>query len=664
MDRSEVRGHVQALRLNRLTTDEYESLISSGRVVRKPQVTDDFAFEQAHPDHPLTATSRHRRIEAADYFCKLAAEAPQEFDLDLLREMHEACADCCPAVRLAIVRTLGCLQNPISLPVLQAVIDRESGETWTRQAATQAIAIINGDWPKIFSAEHNWFAEWLRGRSRVESPNEIETHFQIVDREHSALASQIVAGHKILLEHNTATGFNAVDQHSGESVSLTGEEATQLLNTREQRIGWDLQLAGIPIQPAKDDIRFGTPNFLDEFPNSVLLDSTTLRNAEDCLNGHVTPVNLLDLSVFCTAVICYDRVVVQPFRSEILDEFPAVFSPLDYSPNAISGTLWTICAELFNSHGPNSPDIRELESAWKETFKRDDIALDIPSTDHYQDSPGLWDGIPASQFAERLFSGAGVERNHLNRFLSVQTMRALFNDVLAGLMGVPYVSTSIRAPILVVIMQRKVKLKPIVDAVIEALSSPARGMPDGELSYASAISAPFFLGVVLERSQRPGDILGNLIMYREKAEPLRRQLNKDREAWSGRGNAYLRKVCQSMTRFVATETDLAEKAVNTTVATLSPLVTASQPYVQMASLGVKLTMLLRPLDKMKTLYNRVFKPHIYWLNELSDEAKAVRDVDVQLLRVFGHSWTKEMRSQLELLAATYPAAFAKLRSPE
>jgi hypothetical protein len=657
----EIRQKLEDLHFNRMTIDEYESQIQSGHLVRKPYLVDEREFERANPNHPLAA-SQFRRIDATDYFHELSLEAPEKFDLNLLQEMHLACADCCSTVRLVMVRTVGCLRNPISISVLERVIEKEESDTWTREVATQAIAVIKEDFSSVLGREHNWFEEWMMRATNapLESRGTVKKHLEEKDRQHRSLANHVLSGQMILLENDESKGLVAVDQKSNESVPLTDGEVSGLLNVG-RGLGWELQMVGIQIEPVIEVIQMENANFLDEFPNSVMLDTTTLRSAESCLRGMVTPVNLLDLSVVCTAAICYDRIVVQPVCSDIIAQYPTLFSCIKYSREAIAGTLWTMCCNLLNSHHPISPDSRTLEEAWKKMFRRDDIKLNIQNTNRYQDSPDYWDGIPASHFAKSLFSGSTIDRDSMNAFLSVQTMRTLFNDVLAGFLSMPYLSTSIRAPVLGVVMQRKAQLKPVVDALIDALG-PADATPwEKNLPFTSELYAPFFLGLVLEKSSRPEDILPNILEYRKKAEPLRRQLRTDREAWSGRGRTYLKTIIGSINGFTDKEKDLASNAIKTTIATLTPLVTASQPQTQMASLGIKLAMLLRPLDKLKRLYSRMFRPHIYWLSELSEEAKALRNVEAQLVRVFGHSWTKDSRTCLELLAGTYPASFAKLR---
>jgi hypothetical protein len=495
----------------------------------------------------------------------------------------------------------------------------------------------------------------------IESSNTIKQHLEDKDRRTNSLASHELSGQLILLENVESRGLVIVNQKTSESTLLTDGEATQLLNVGRSGLNRKLQMVGIPIEPVIDEIKMENDNFLDEFPMSVMLDTTTIRSAELCMRGRITPVNLLDLSVFCMAAICYDRIFVQPVYSDLITKHPTLFSCIRYSREGIDGTLWTMCAELLNSHAPTSKDTSVYEEAWRKMFGRTDIRLNIQNTNQYQDSPPSWDGIPASHFGQSLFSGNMIDKDSMNAFLSVQTMRTLFNDTLAGFLSIPYLSTSIRAPVLAVIIKRKIQLQPVVDALHDALGLADVTPEENNVTFTSELYAPFFLGLVLEKASCPQDILPIVLEYRNKAETLRKQLRIDREEWSGRGRTYIKKMIASMTGFTDKEKELATTTIKTTVTILTPLVTASQPQTQMASLGIKLAMLLRPLDRIKGLYNRVFKPHVYWLSELADEAKALRNLEAQLLRVFGHSWSKDSRKCLELLADTYPASFAKLR---
>ena len=650
------------LHFKRMTISEYEAQIEAGNIVRRPNYIDDIKFETANPDHPLASTSRFRRIHAADYFRDLFIKMPEAFNLNLLQEMHTACEDCCAAVRLAIVRTVGCLRNPVSVSVLESRIENEDPESWTREAAIQAISVIDEDWYKLTTATHNWFEDWMRAhKESFGGKNNLTKLLKEEDRRSKALACHKLAEQTVLLEQTKLSNLLVSIQESAESIAVPNEEATQLLNIRRKGIGWELQMVGIPIDPIEDNIRIGNNNYLYEFPSTVLLDTTTLKNAESCLRGRVSPVNLLDLSTFCFAAICYDKIVIQPTNLSIIKKFIDLFSPIEYSDGAIPDTLWTICSNLFNSHSPSSPSSKQIEKIWKNFFSLEEIRLNLQSTNEYQNSPYCWDGIPASHFTEKLFSGSGVDTDKISSYLSVQTMRTLFNDVIAGILSIPYISTSIRSSIVSLIMKRKIHLQPVVDSLIENICGAEASVEENTSPYATQISAPFYLGLILEKSNCPDDIIPNILMYRHKAEALRTQLAKDRKAWSGRGRSYIKTICQSVNGFINKDLELAGSTIKTTVSALTPLVTATQPQAQMASLGVKLALLLKPMEKYRELYNRIFRPHIYWLNELSVEAKALRNVDTLLHQVVGHSWTADSRKHLEILANTYPGSFSKIR---
>jgi len=370
MDDINLNKKLDDLIFNRLTIDEYKSQVKSGSLVCKPDLMDDQALEKANPNHPLAENSRFRRINAADYFHALSLEAPEKFDLQLLQEMHLACTDCCAAVRLAMVRTIGYLRNPISIPILEHVIEMEESNTWTREAAIQAVAIIKGDFASVLKAEYNWFENWMREmNSSYESWGIVKKYLDEKNRLQMSLGGHLLSNRIILLEEDELKGLVAVDQKSNNMVTLTPAEASQLQSMRKNEIGKKLQKVGVNLDPVKEHIQLESNHFLDEFPNSVLLDSTTLKNAEKCLQGKVTPVNLLDLSVLCTAIICYDRVLVQPFHCDLFAQYPALFSIIKYSPEAITGPLWTMCAELLDNHAPGSSNVTILEEAWRTMFE-------------------------------------------------------------------------------------------------------------------------------------------------------------------------------------------------------------------------------------------------------------------------------------------------------
>ena len=117
---------------------------------------------------------------------------------------------------------------------------------------------------------------------------------------------------------------------------------------------------------------------------------------------------------------------------------------LQYPRDFIPQTLWSLCAGIYNA-SPMGDTGGALAGAWTDFFglPPDSIEIDLQHVDHYQDSPFRWNGVLAHSYFGTLPSTVGgalssSQRNDRNLFLSVQTMRTLFNDRLAGYLQLPY----------------------------------------------------------------------------------------------------------------------------------------------------------------------------------------------------------------------------------
>ena len=122
------------------TMDEYEELVASGVLVRRGILEGDREFESRYPHHPLAATNRFNRISAADDILgcteKLRGEVPES----LLPKLHEVLFDCSAAVRDSITRALFQIGSPLSIPYLEALIERKKYSETVLENARTALA--------------------------------------------------------------------------------------------------------------------------------------------------------------------------------------------------------------------------------------------------------------------------------------------------------------------------------------------------------------------------------------------------------------------------------------------------------------------------------------------------------------------------------------------
>jgi len=120
------------------SVDAHKAATQAGQVVRKPALTDDRAFEQKYPDHPLAARNRFTRMAAADFFRDVARDQRSPFPQAVLDRLHESLFDCCAAVRLSIAQALYSGGNESSYDHLERLAAQETESPMARKCARVA----------------------------------------------------------------------------------------------------------------------------------------------------------------------------------------------------------------------------------------------------------------------------------------------------------------------------------------------------------------------------------------------------------------------------------------------------------------------------------------------------------------------------------------------
>jgi hypothetical protein len=404
-----------------------------------------------------------------------------------------------------------------------------------------------------------------------------------------------------------------------------------------------------------------------------MLDTTTIRNAFECLEYHiVTPLHLLDLSIVVFAALCFDRIVVQPMQGTIAEYFKQrsdIFSWMVYPDEFIPGTLWSLCVDSASdgrhTQGNGSDSHNTLEKAWGDFLGMNpgEFSLNLRAYDAHQDSPRYWSGELASHYSSELFQGnirTPAQQAQRDEFLSIQTMRVLFNDKLSGFLELPYLTSSFRSCIHSQLIARKVETRLLLDKLLSAFGSPDQDAKKAS-PYVSEVSAPFLLGLILENMETPKDFWSELYKYRERFAPLRKDVLENRDKWEGSSANYLAKfqpiLNKELDRLYRTGDDIIEAGISVG----TKLATANATDFGLVGLGVKLLALLNPGEKLYKLTTKYFKPEVYLMFSLAHEAKQLRRVDERVFAIWGRRWTREELELLERLASSHPAEFLRLR---
>lgn len=599
---------------------------------QEPALQDDSAFEAANPDHPLAWRWRERRQRAAGFFLALAEGDPSLTTPEALAELHRSLFDCSAAVRVDIARCLGILGRPESAPHLERLLDAEPESEMVRQAVEWA---LHGDKSLPLGASD---------------------------------AHSSARGNGLIVTGNIGAETIGLDVSSGFPEILTGDGRRAALAPDEveafQGGGLKQMVASLSEPEVTAITGDGFDSLRTQIPSglSVLLDTTTVRNALRALDpGTPDPLALLDLATLSTAVVCFENVLVQPFSWRLTEASEFGIRILEQSRELVTGPLWSINFEAAEGLRLHDQRRQIFEAAWADFlhWPRNCTWLDFNNWDQFQHSPVDWCGVAASEYMRDLLIERPIGESNA-KFLAVQTMRSLVNHELASRLGVPYLATSLRSPVQCLIIKENHERQLVLDRLVGELGpAPARRAVTGsDESYALEYSAPFILGLILQRMRVPGDYWEILARYRQRFRPLRERLQKDREDWDGRVGPYVRRMLQHVT-FASRLAQEGEQAAVDASATLVAVGLGGVAGAS-ASLGMKLVSLLHPAERVQRCYHRWFRPELYLLTSLRSEAEGLRALDRQVESIWKCRWDQWHYRQLDMLRAASPAPFLRL----
>lgn len=338
------------------------------------------------------------------------------------------------------------------------------------------------------------------------------------------------------------------------------------------------------------------------------------------------------------------------------------FSVIKYPNNFAEDTLWGML---------NQRDLDEKKYAneWCKflNFHPDEVNLNLYIyKDKYQDSPHYWDGVFASYYFDSLLAQNQLLERGSNdvrdEFLSIQTMRTIFNDRLAGFIGIPYYSSSLKSCIHSKILENKMERRMMIDQLIYEIG-PKNDNLDSNSPYITEYSAPFLLGLILERMKNPDDYWDLLKEYKEKFSPLRKKIVQDKNQWDGRSGHYLSNYLKYINDFTNDVDTSTQKNLVKGGAIVGTVLTAITPYDKvLLDLGMKLLDLIVHNKSIRKMYLRKFQPEVYLLISLSEEAKQLHSVENRIQNIWGDSWSRREHDQLLNLTKTTPYYFSKLKN--
>lgn len=385
---------------------------------------------------------------------------------------------------------------------------------------------------------------------------------------------------------------------------------------------------------------------------TVLLDTTTVRNALMALGmPRPTPLAMLDLATLSTALVCYDHIVVQlgdlPESRQLIN-LGAVF--LDPPNPALQRRLMHQSGSVLLRMQSQEALGERLALGWARFlgWATSQCLLDTEGWDRQQDSPPSWDGVVASYYMDDLI-GIPDDGARQRAFLAIQTLRTFANDALASHLNIPYLAAPFRAPVQTMILREKYQNQRVIERLLQEISPrPADAPRMTDEPYSREFSAPFILGLVLKEmasnSTTRDDYWNVIAAYRERFQPLREGIDRDRADWDGNIGPYVRKILTRASEF----------GVRTEGMDLDSVITMRQTVVAPQALPIKLASLFEPEQQLPTLVQQQFQPQLYLINSLRHEAEHLRTAAYQVDRIWGHRWAEREHRQLNQLRASNP----------
>jgi hypothetical protein len=484
-------------------------------------------------------------------------------------------------------------------------------------------------------------------------------NFRIIDNENFTFD---LFGSNVLLTRNSGT-WCITGPAFPSPIALDASEANAALQIGQRSSTPELLTIGL--DPQHDEPSLEAKSLRAQVGNadSVLLDTTTFASAALALEEGPKAAPLLDLSTVTNAFVLYEQIIIQrSILCEIPSTLKSALKMLHCDRSTMTGTLWSTNVLAANAATDQQPN--PMTDAWRAFLGRDDIRLDSRAWNEEQDSPGIWDGVPASYYIDyhqapsiTTVPSTPGELKSLNDFLSIQTIRTLFNDRVASMLGVPYVAASMRSPVHALLLSQKIKTQHLADRLLSQIGPPTLEAPS-TTAYVNELSVPFLLGIAFTRMKTPSDYWAVVQELRDSFAPLRARIAADREEWQGRSGVYLSEYLKHLKDYMPPGLRIAQEAATGT----SALAAAVSPVGGgLVDLAVKMACALKTTEKAYHWYLKHFKPHIYVVVEMATEAKSLRAVENEVERLWSSQWTRRDHDQLERLSVSRPEVFSRLR---
>lgn len=441
----------------------------------------------------------------------------------------------------------------------------------------------------------------------------------------------MVDGHRVAIGEATGGGteirgeqgsFELADVPHERAVASIGTVAAHLCDadmTAEPTSG---RVPRLTLTGTRDLLRdmLRRPDAPRERWRPVMVDATTYHHAIVAVQQRkLTAYTLLDLNLLAVAAVFFDAVIVQPERLEpggAVAEFTHVL-PIADGEHADLRSLYDDALSECERQGAF------FQKAWCRLLRNDqlDLGLDADWQPHEFDEQFY--RHDAQDFPTRDFA-------KFRRYVRLQTARAVYNDLVAGALGIPYVASSVRvAAANAMIAQRHDTLM----LLRRAFAEPTHvAQETDEFAPYEPVRAPPVLGLLLERMRKHGGLDGleaALAELREESEPLRKALrgHPDQLQWRHRPQGLFD---AALPRPRSAASQRAQEATLLGMQAAAGAITG--PVGAMTTRSAQAAL---PVDQGRDKFQKLLRPRLYILPDLAKEAAELRSLAGQVEDIWG-----------------------------
>jgi hypothetical protein len=124
--------------------------------------------------------------------------------------------------------------------------------------------------------------------------------------------------------------------------------------------------------------------------------------------------------------------------------------------------------------------------------------------------------------------------------------------------------------------------------------------------------------------------------------------------------SYLSSLTKHFSEF-SERADIVGETLNVGAALATTAATGTKEASDIVGAAIKLLKLTKPTETLYKLYTKHFRPELYLLFNLAEEAKRLGAIERRIEALWGARWGRAQHDQLQWLAAAHPGDFLKLR---